>query len=271
MEAGFETEVGVDVEAGFETAPKASPRQRWRGTPATAGAHVKNMKTTSKKEHHQERARTKTPRTESNPSEEPVLTPPPTPDDETPRSLKTRAELTESQARLAARLQQLGVHRSMSRRLIQSKPLELILKVLNQLPFRQARNPAAYLVRELLDGGYGEVPAALSAPAERAQEDLHARRKREEKLEQDRREREERELKEHVEGVLVSLAPEERRLLFEEARGRLGPWAARFALDDGNPVLRGSLCDLVLERWPLGGGESRAGEAVALVGASRAG
>lgn len=235
--------------APVEGARPAPPRQPRRGTPSTGGTHVKNMQTTSVKEQHQAPSESEPVQKASNPIEARDLPPPPTPDDDSSRSSQKEPNLSEKQTRMVGHLESLGVHRSMSRRLVESKPMELILAALNRLPFRQAKNPAAYLVRELLDGGYGEVPAAR---ATRDREDVQARRKAEEQEEQARREREETELKQHVDGVLARVSGEDRQKLVEEARARVGAWASRTALDEGNPVLRGALCDVILERWPMG-------------------
>lgn len=227
-------------------APQDPDRQRRRGTPSTGGTHVKNMETSSKKEQHQGQAVPTSEDARNEPSAPPVP-PPPTPDD-VPSIPSSKTKEDETKGRLVARLESLGVHRSMSRRLVESKPVELILAALNRLPFRQAKNPAAYLVRELLDGGYSEPAPVVVVPT---REEVHERRKAEQREEEARRDREARDLAAHVDGVLARLAPEERLTLLEEARGRLGAWAARFALDDGNPIIRGALCDLVLERWPM--------------------
>ncbi len=232
-----------------EGARPAPPRQPRRGTPSTGGTHVKNMQTTSVKEQHQAPHESEPVQKVGNPIEVRDLTPPPTPDDDSSRSSQKESKPTEIQNRLVAHLESLGVHRSMSRRLVESKPMEMILAALNRLPFRQAKNPAAYLVRELLDGGYGEVPAGHAA---RAREDVQARRKAEEVEDQARREREEVELKRHVDGVLAGVSVEDRQKLLEEARARVGGWASKTALEEGNPVLRGALCDVILERWPMG-------------------
>ena len=216
----------------------------------TSGTHVKNVPTTLVKEQQQDVLIAPT-RPADCPAEVTALAPVPTSDDEPSRSFQKEQTWTEGQGRLVARLESVGVNRSMSRRLVQTVPKELILTALNRLPFRQAKNPAAYLVRELLDGGYTE-PVARQVT--RTREEVHARRKTEEREEQARREREGEDLARYVDEILAKHSGEARAKLLEEAKGRLGGWAARFTVDEEDPVLRGALCDLVLERWPMGEG-----------------
>jgi hypothetical protein len=160
-----------------------------------------------------------------------------------PKKTKINPEQKEALGQLLA----LGVSEGMARRLVGTQPLAVIRQTLEHLPFRQVKDPAAWAVQEILDGGYAP-PAELAAKKKR--DELQARRQAERQAEEERREREDQEFRQRVQTLLGGLSPAEKERLLAMARQRVGSWAHRVPglLEEDSPVMRAILLDLVQER-----------------------
>jgi len=156
-------------------------------------------------------------------------------------------DLTEEQKNLFERLRAGKVGGNMARRLVTSRPAELILQALKNLPHRKARRPAALLVAELLEGGWDEPKEAVKTgpqptllpPTPRERENCEEARRRQE--DKDR----EKALRENWERMSYG----ERQEILAEARRRIEPWAGRIAgaLEEGSPILGGAIAEVLSE------------------------
>ena len=174
---------------------------------------------------------------------EPKPTPPnPTPH---PAAVPSEDDLTEEQAALLARMRRVGVGRTVALRLLGSCPAEIVAEALDNLPHRNARRPAALLVRELQEGGW-ELPR--EAVQEQKKPEVEDSRRAEEQAQVERERQEAAVAEGRFQVTWDALSAERRSLALEEARQRVA-WAAHLpgALEEGSPILAGALREVVGE------------------------
>ncbi len=157
---------------------------------------------------------------------------------------------------LVARLVATGVSQRQAERLVRSHPSDRIEAALSSLPFRNAKNPAGYLVREIEDGGW--LPPVAIQEQEKKTASAAKRKAADEKaaqLEAERTRAAEARLRQ-VEHVVQALAPELVAELWSEARAQVMKFS-RLAANDAteqNPFLKAAFSNLVQDRF-LGGSE----------------
>ena len=172
--------------------------------------------------------------------------------EETRISAKTEEpKLTDEQEDAVQKLIAAGVTLKQAKRLVESNPVPRILKALENLPHRNAKNPAGYLVRELEDGGW-DVPAKFRDD----QKKLDQMAKHRERLEAEKKAEEERSESTQaalrkVDEVLGRMEPAKLLELKMEALNSISRFGMRKLTleDDQNPVFKAALYNLVYERY----------------------
>lgn len=177
--------------------------------------------------------------------------PPASPDDDFSEKRFKKApkppalSLTSEQLDLVERMRKLGISLSQAHRVTQQAPPERIRQALEYLPYRNAKNPAGYFVREVLSEGFA-APKPLQAEAERSA--LKLRKKQEQVEEAEKSRAEEEAYRAQRQAAFEELQPDQLRELVAEARRR-AVWAKSDMLGDDSPVLQGLVLDLVDEGW----------------------
>ncbi len=182
-----------------------------------------------------------------------VCCPPATPDDDASKNLfrggkkRERPCLTDEQLQLLERMQANGVSSSQAHRVLQQARPERIRQSLEYLPYRNAKNPAGYFVREVLSEDFA-APKVLRLDKQR--EDVKQRRKQEEFDQAEAKRAEEEAYRAQRQAAYEALQPDQLRELVEEARRR-AVWARNRPemLAEDSPVLQGLVLDLVDEGW----------------------
>lgn len=203
------------------------PPRPWGGNPATQhGSHDKK-----KIQHHAE------PHASSGA------------DDDASLKISKKSAVTEPvNEDLVRRLRAAGVSASQAKRLARNYPADRIEAELEALPFRNASNPAGYLVRAIEEGFV--PPAGLSeakdkaAAAERRKAREAAEKAREEAQRQAEEERFGR-----IEALYEQLSAGERERIDEEARAQLTKISAKFAADTNSPMFRAAVRNIVADRY----------------------
>jgi hypothetical protein len=153
--------------------------------------------------------------------------------------------LSEEQLHLLEKMKAAQVSTSQAHRILKQVPAEKIKQALENLPHRNAKNPAGYFVREVLSDDFS-APKALQVESQRqASKD---RRKQEELENRAAREAEEEAYRSRREASFAALTPEQLRELMTEARRR-AIWARPETLGDDSPVLHGLVVELLEEGW----------------------
>ncbi len=182
-----------------------------------------------------------------------VCCPPATPDDDASKNQfhggkkRQRPSLTDEQLQLLERMQANGVSSSQAHRVLQQARPERIRQSLEYLPYRNAKNPAGYFVREVLSEDFA-APKVLRLDKQR--EDVKQRRKQEELDQAEAKRAEEEAYRAQRQAAYEALQPDQLRELVEEARRR-AVWARNRPemLAEDSPVLQGLVLDLVDEGW----------------------
>lgn len=150
--------------------------------------------------------------------------------------------LTDDQSALAAHLRAVGVSSPIAARLAHGKPAELIQAALKGLAARQEiRNPAGWLVQEIMAGGY-QAPAAILA-AEHRQKAASNRAAAQQTEQAERDAANARALAEWAE--VQRLAPDDLADLVARARAQLAQLSPRLAeAPEDAPMVRGAVLDV---------------------------
>lgn len=172
--------------------------------------------------------------------------------EETRISAKTEEpKLTDEQEDAVQKLIAAGVTLKQAKRLVESNPVPRILKALENLPHRNAKNPAGYLVRELEDGGW-DVPAKFRDDQKKLDQMAKHRERleSEKKAEQERSESTQAALRK-VDEVLGHMEPAKLLELKMEALNSISRFGKRKLTleDDQSPVFKAALYNLVYERY----------------------
>ena len=150
--------------------------------------------------------------------------------------------LTDEQTALAAHMRTVGVSSLIAARLAQGKPAALIRAALKGLAARQEiRNPAGWLVQEIMAGGY-QAPAAILA-AEHRQKAANNRAAAQQTEQAERDATNARALAEWAE--VQRLAPDDLADLVARARAQLAKLSPRLAeAPEDAPMVRGAILDV---------------------------
>lgn len=183
-----------------------------------------------------------------------VCCPPSSPDDDSFKKrlgrgkrtrLKTAPALTLEQLELLERIRKVGVSLSQAHRILQKASCERIKQALENLPHRNAKNPAGYFVNEVLSESFAP-PKALQVDRQR---EVAKNRRRQEEVEAAELKRAEEEVyRAGRQAAYSALEPDQLRALVEEARRR-ARWASPEMLAEDSPVMQGMVLDLVAEGW----------------------